>query len=270
MLHSLEMRQSYSQTNFRKMPNDARADMWIPPHFQALSTPAPRSGVSRQTTPGLSRQPPDGGKRALGIVENALMNKKTIFIFLTVCAILLLPVCSSPEVYASEPLSESTIFVAEGINNFKIQFIWLEIPTTIKSGKEEVRLFLAKTDPPEPTIPNPNELRCLLSSENETAILGPERIPFEFKEDGTFSGSYTYKACPECIECYMNWDYTLEITGAILEERIVLEIAIKHFGHNVQGSYMNAKLEQVSNGNKEPRISCNRMIECQEIVFVNR
>ena len=181
------------------------------------------------------------------------------------------PTPSEPSAeYSSEPLSESMIFMAEGIKNEKIQFIWLEIPTTIKPGKEDVRLFLAKTDLPEPTIPNPNELRCMLSSEDETAILGPERIPFEFKEDGTFSGSYTYKACPECIECYMNWDYTLEMTGTISGETVVLDIAIKHFGHNVQGSYVNAQLERVSNSNKEPRISCNRMIECQEIVFVNR
>jgi len=198
------------------------------------------------------------------------MNKKPIVIFLALCTVLFLSVCNSPEIYSSEPLSDSKSFMAEGIDNFKIQFIWLEIPTTIKPGKEEVRLFLAKTDPPEPTIPNPNGLRCILSSESEIAIVGPERIPFEFKEDGTFSGSYTYKACPECIECYMNWDYTLDITGAILEETVVLEIAIKHFGHNVQGSYVNAKLEPVTNGNKEPRISCNRMLVCQEIVFVNR
>ena len=198
------------------------------------------------------------------------MNRTPVFIFLALCTILFLSACNSPEVYSSEPLSESSIFVAEGIKNEKINFIWLEIPATIKSEKEEVRLFLAKTDPPEPTIPNPNELRCILSSENETAILGPEIIPFEFKEEGIFSGSYTYKVCPECIECYMNWDYTLEITGAISKETIVLDIAIKHFGHNVQGSYVNAKLERASNGNKEPRISCNRMIVCQEIVFVNR
>jgi len=198
-----------------------------------------------------------------------MMNIKPISILFSVFAILLLTGCSSPAVYSSEPLAESTIFEAEGINNFKIQFIWLEIPTPIKSGKEDVRIFLAKTDLPEPTIPNPNDLRCILSA-NETAILGPERIPFEFKEDGTFSGSFTYKACPECVECYMNWDYTLEITGTILEERVVLDIAIKHFGLNVQDSYVNATLEKVNNGDREPRISCNRMIECQDIKYVKR
>ena len=191
-------------------------------------------------------------------------------LFLAVCFILLLSACSSPEIYSSEPLPESTIFVAEGIDNAKIQFIWLELPTQVKPGETDVRLFLAKTEPPEPTIPNPNELRCNLSAANEYAILGPERIPFEFKEDGAFSGSYTYKACPECIECYMNWDYTLEITGMKLEETISLEIAIKHFGHNVQGSYVRAELELVKNTNKEPRITCNRMIECKEIVFVTK
>jgi len=198
-----------------------------------------------------------------------MMNKKPFFLFLAVTPVLLLSVCGSPEVYTSEPLPESTIFVAEGINNFKIQFIWLEVPAPIKEGIADVRIFLAKTDPTETTIPNPNNLRCTLS-ENETAILGPERIPFEFKEDGTFTGSYTYKACPACIECYMNWDYTLEMTGAIMEEMVVLDIAIKHFGLNVQDSYLNAKLEKADNGDKEPRISCNRMLECRKIKFVSR
>ena len=189
---------------------------------------------------------------------------------LFVCIILLLSNCSSPEVYSSEPLSESNIFMAEGIENEKIQFIWMEIPASIKSEEEFVRLFLAKTEPPEPTIPNPNELRCILSSANEIAILGPEKIPFEFKENGEFKGSYTYKACPPCIECYMNWDYTLEMTGTIAEETILLDIAIKHFGHNVQGSYVSAELQLVPNANREPRITCNQNISCKGIEFVKR
>ncbi len=188
----------------------------------------------------------------------------------TSCIILLLSSCSSPEVISSEPLAESNIFMAEGIKNEKIQFIWIEIPASIKSGEEFVRLFLAKTDPPEPAIPNPNELRCILSSENKKAILGPEGIPFEFRENGEIAGSYTYKACPTCIECYMNWDYTLEMTGTIAEETIQLDIAIKHFGLNVQGSYVSTELHLVPDAIKEPRITCDRAIHCKDIVFVTR
>lgn len=188
--------------------------------------------------------------------------------FLAICSFLILSACSPPEVYSSEPLTDSIVFIAEGIDNAKIQFIWLEIPASIQPGIKEVRLFLAKTEPPESTIPNPNELRCILPSENETAILGPEKVAFEFKDDGTFTGTYTYKACPVCVECYMNWDYTLEIRGTVLDDMVLLDIAIKHIGHNVQGSYVTAELTLVSNTNKEPRISCNRLIECKEIEFV--
>jgi hypothetical protein len=191
-------------------------------------------------------------------------------ILLALFVILLLSACNSPEVFSSEPLPKSTIYVAEGVENPIIQLLWLELPDPIKPGLADARLFLAKTEPTEPTIPNPNELRCTLSSANEYAILGPERIPFEFNEDGTFSGSYTYRACPECIECYMNWDYTLEMTGTISQGTVFLEIAIKHFGHNVQGSFVNAELVIVSDARKEPRTSCKQMIECQEIVFSNR
>ena len=197
------------------------------------------------------------------------MNNKLIL--LAICIILLiLSNCGSPEVYSSKPLPESRIFMAEGVENAKIQFIWLEVPVSIKQGEEIVRLFLAKTEPPEPTIPNPNNLRCILSSEKESAILGPERILFEFTENGEFLGTYTYKACPPCIECYMNWDYTLEMTGTIAEEKIRLDIAIKHFGQNVQGSYVTAELRLVPNAKKEPRIACNQSIQCKDIILVTR
>ena len=193
---------------------------------------------------------------------------KTKLILLALCIILHLSGCRSPVVYSSEPLVDSDIYMVEGIENEKIQFAWVEIPATLKPGEDYVRLFLAKTDPPEPTIPNPNDLRCTLS-ENEKAILGPEKIPFEFKENGDFLGSYTYKACPPCIECYMNWDYTLEMTGTIDGDVIQLDIAIKHFGHNVPGSYVSAELQLVPDTN-EPRITCNKEIQCKDIVFVPR
>ncbi len=146
--------------------------------------------------------------------------------FISVLLILLISACSSPEIFSSEPLLESIIFAAEGIENEKIEFIWLELPTPIEPGEHDVRLFLVKTQPPEPTIPNPNELRCILLPEKETAILGPERVSFDFKEDGSFVGSYTYKACPSCEECFMNWDYTLDMTGTIQGESVLLDIAI--------------------------------------------
>ena len=189
---------------------------------------------------------------------------------ISVLFILLQSACTSPEVFSSEPLQESAIFAAEGIKNEKIEFAWMEFPTPIEAGMHDVRLFLAKTQPPEPTIPNPNELRCILSAKNETAILGPERVPFEFKADGSFVGSYTSQACPECEECYMNWDYTLEMAGVIFEETVFLDIAIKHFGHNVQGSYLSVELKLMKNPDKEPRITCDRMIKCKEIEFVDR
>ena len=145
---------------------------------------------------------------------------------------------------------------------------WLEVPKSLGTGEDYVRLFLAKNEPPEPAIPNPNDLRCILSAENEFAVLGPEKVPFEFMDDGSFTGSYTYRACPDCIECYMNWDYTLEMTGSISDETVLLDIAIVHFGHNVQGSYLSTELTPAKNAKTEPRIQCNRLIECDRVKFV--
>ncbi len=196
------------------------------------------------------------------------MKKYFLPIFLAIFIAFALSGCQSAEIYSSPPLPESVIYMADGIQNSKVQMAWLEIPEPRQPGDEYVRLFLGKNEPPEPTIPNPNDLRCTLTVENEFAILGPEKVLFEFADDGSFTGSYTYKACPDCIECYMNWDYTLEMSGSITEDTVNLDIAIVHFGHNVQGSYVSAKLVPAKNVNKEPRIKCNSLIECSKIKFV--
>lgn len=194
---------------------------------------------------------------------------KYFFLAIFLAIPLIIFACSSPEVYTSQPLPDSVIYMADGIENEKIQMVWLEVPKSLESGEQMVRLFLAKHEPPEPTIPNPNDLRCMLKSDDEFMILGPERVPFEFMDDGSFSGSYTYRACPDCIDCYMNWDYTLEMTGSISGERVLLDIAVLHFGLNVQGSYLSTELTSAKNAKKEPQIKCNRLIECKGIKFVN-
>jgi len=68
---------------------------------------------------------------------------------------LTLPACNSPEIYTSQPLPDSVVYMADGIENEKIQMIWLEVPRSPQLGEEIVRLFLAKNEPPEPTIPIP-------------------------------------------------------------------------------------------------------------------
>lgn len=165
---------------------------------------------------------------------------------------------------------ESSIYLAEGVAHKLIQFIWLEIPAPIEPGLVEGRLFLAKSAPPEPIIPNATGLKCSLASPEDFAALGPESVHLEFGGDGTFSGNYTYRACPECIECYMNWDYTLEMTGVISGEKLALDIAVIHIGLNVQGSYLNAELEMVSDPTREPQIQCNGEGKCSDIQFVRR
>lgn len=196
------------------------------------------------------------------------MKRNFLTILLSISFALTLLACSSPEVYTSQPLPDPVVYMADGIKNEKIQMAWLEVPKSLGTGEEYVRLFLAKNEPPEPTIPNPNDFRCSLSAEDEFAILGPEIVLFRFMADGSFTGSYTYRACPDCIECYMNWDYTLEMTGSISDETVLLNIAIVHFGHNVQGSYLSAELTPAKNTKTEPRIKCNRLIECKQIKYV--
>jgi len=133
-----------------------------------------------------------------------------------------------------------------------------------------VRIFLARTDPPQPVIPNPSGLKCSLESESDFADLGPETIRFRFDEDGSFTGGYTYRACSDCVECYMNWDYTFEFSGVISEENALLEIAVKHIGFNVQGSYLSVELETLAGSAQQPQIQCSGDLTCKEMKFVDR
>ena len=198
---------------------------------------------------------------------SGLILKTKLSLLLTTIGVLMLAACRAPEIYSSQPLPGSVVYMANGIENSKIQMVWLEVPNHPKLGKVYVRLFLASNEPPQPTIPNPNDLRCTLTSDDEFAILGPEKIPFEFMEDGSFAGSYTYRACPDCIECYMNWDYTLEMTGSISGDIVLIDIAIIHFGYNVKGSYLSTTLKS-SKTSKEPQMKCNRVLECSKVKFV--
>ncbi len=194
-----------------------------------------------------------------------LQNKLSIF-----ASIVLLCACSpfsNPERPARPDVS---VYQASAIDNPLIQYIWLEIPQPFEPGTAEVRLFLARSSPPEPVIPNPTGLKCILESEEAYAELGPEMVTFKFSEDGSFRGSYTYRACPECVECYMNWDYTLEFSGAIEGESATLDIGVRHIGLNVPGSYLSVEMERLAGNTHQPQMRCRADGTCTEIVTVDR
>ncbi len=133
-----------------------------------------------------------------------------------------------------------------------------------------MRIFLARTNPPQPVIPNPGPLACTLENEAAFADLTPEIITFQFGADNSFTGSYTFPACPECVECYMNWDYTFEFSGVISEENALLEIAVKHIGLNVQGSYLSKEMERLAENSRQPQIRCRADGTCTKIFTVDR
>ncbi len=198
-------------------------------------------------------------------LKRCFLNKLAIiFLAVYLCA------CSPVSIPENFRQSEYAIYQAAGIENNLIQFIWLEVPEPFEPGAADVRIFLARTNPPQPVIPNPGPLACTLENEAAFADLTPEIITFQFGADNSFTGSYTFPACPECVECYMNWDYTFEFSGVISEENALLEIAVKHIGLNVQGSYLSKEMERLAENSRQPQIRCRADGTCTKIFTVDR
>jgi hypothetical protein len=128
------------------------------------------------------------------------------------------------------------IYMAQDISNRQIHFVWMELPSSLNLGTNDVRIFMARTDPPGMLVPTETELPCIIRSENDYLDIRPVTLPFEY--DGRqLVGSYTWKACASCVECYMDWDTTMEIVGTIEQDKMALSIGIRHMGHNIQDDF---------------------------------
>lgn len=165
--------------------------------------------------------------------------------------------------------SDINIFQAQDIDSRQIQFIWIELPSSLYLGRNDIRVFMARTDPPGMLVPTETELPCIIQSENKYLDLRPITIPFVY--DGRqLVGSYTWNACATCIDCYMDWETTMEIIGVIEDDRMDLSIGIRHMGHNIQDNYLRVELWKEAPNSKEPRILCRRSFDCREMEFVPR
>lgn len=165
--------------------------------------------------------------------------------------------------------SDINIYQAQDIDHRQIDFVWIETPSSLSLGSNQVRVFMARTDPPGMLVPTETELPCIVQSADESLDLRPVRLPFEF--DGEqLVGSYSWKACASCVECYMNWETTMEIVGTIEGGKMALAIGIRHMGHNIPDDYLNIELKQEKPGSQEPRILCRRSLECEDVEFVPR
>ncbi len=152
---------------------------------------------------------------------------------------------------------DTKIYQAHGIDNRQIHFVWFEVPSDLSIGRNDIRVFMARTDPPGMLVPTEAELPCIIGSEKEYLELRAVTLPFEF--DGKqLEGSYTWKACASCVECYMDWDTTLEIIATLEQDLMLVSIGIRHMGHNVQDDYLQIELEPEKPSSREPRILCRR------------
>ena len=164
---------------------------------------------------------------------------------------------------------DTEVFLAQDIDNRQIQFVWMEIPTELTLGSNEIRLFIARLNPPGMLVPTETELPCIIQAEGEYMDLRPISIPVEF--DGEqITGSYTWNACASCIECYLDWDTTLEFIADVEGNKIHLAIGIRHMGHNLQDDFLHVELWKEKPDLNEPRVLCRRSFDCQDVEFVTR
>lgn len=177
-----------------------------------------------------------------------------------------LAACGAVSFFDSAALPDTRIYMTEVGADDQIPFIWIELPSSLEIGRNEARVFMARRDPPGMLVPTETELPCIIQSTNDYFDLRPVTLPFEF--DGhQLVGSYTWRACASCVECYMDWDTTMEMEATLEQDLMRLSIGIRHMGHNVQEDYLRIDLEQSSPTAKEPRIVCRSSSECQQVEF---
>jgi hypothetical protein len=181
----------------------------------------------------------------------------------------ILSACGGAPIVDRSAPHNTIVYKAQEIDNRQIHFIWIELPSSLNLGSNDIRVFMARTDPPGMLIPTESELPCIIQSENKYLDLRPVTLPFEY--DGRqLMGSYTWAACASCVECYMDWDTTLEIIGTTKNDKLDLSIGIRHMGHNIQDDYLQIELRQEEPTSKEPRIMCRRSFDCMELEFAQR
>lgn len=197
----------------------------------------------------------------LTVITNQLLLVGTLGFSLVACG-------GAPIIDKAAP-PDTNIYMADDIANRQIHFIWIELPPSLNLGRNEIRVFMARTDPPGMLVPTETELPCIIQSANEYQDLRPVTLPFEF--DGRqLVGSYTWKACASCVECYMDWDTIMEIVGVMEQDKMALSIGIRHMGHNIQDDYFRIELEQKEPSSREPRIQCRRSNDCMNVEFAPR
>jgi hypothetical protein len=190
-----------------------------------------------------------------------MLNKKIFLIGLILASVCILNIGSGQTL-------KSRSFIATGIEDSRVQYIWLELPERIEPGRQSVRVFMATTNPPKMILPTMSDVPCMLSNPNEFLAFGPIALPFEFEENGKFKSSYTWLACAKCDhDCYMPSDFTLYITGTIRQDVVSLELAMYHYGKPAPVPFVNVELRKAQTA-EEPRMECNRHRECKDIYYV--
>lgn len=180
-----------------------------------------------------------------------------------------LTTCQGTSVVSVDVPTDVRVFHAPDLDNRQINFVWIETPSDLILGSNKVRVFMARTNPPGMLVPTETELPCLVQGEKEYLDLRPVMLEFDFDGEQLF-GSYMWNACASCIECYMDWDTTMEINAMLAQEQMEVSIGIRHMGHNIQDKFVQFQLQEQAPSKDEPRILCRRSFDCKDVELVPR
>jgi hypothetical protein len=162
------------------------------------------------------------------------------------------------------------VYQATQIKEQWINFLWVEIPASDAAGTFPGRLFVASANPMGAVVPSMIDLPCEVSSSNPVVNYVPAPVEIEFDGAGGVRTSYAWKSCARCSECYMLWDFELDIKGRVSAGSMVADVVLNETFHQHPMQILSLKLPEVTKACTQPHTSCRAGGECSDMKFDRR
>jgi len=159
------------------------------------------------------------------------------------------------------------VYQAADLHEQWVNFLWVEIPDSDGAGTFPGRLFVASGDPFGTIVPSMIDLPCQLSSGTQAADLVPAPVEIEFDGAGNLKTSYAWRSCSKCSECYMVWDFELDLQGHKTEEALIADVVLNETFHQHPMQILSLKMPEVTDACTQPHMSCRAGGACSAVRF---
>lgn len=181
---------------------------------------------------------------------------------LIACIPVLLAACSArPAACASDGAARA--YERRDIGEQWIDYVWVQVPAAAQAGSAGGRLFIVSADPVGAIVPTMIELPCASAKVDYS----PAPVEFEIGEDGSLRTSYAWGSCGSCSECYMRWNFSLDLDGRIEGDALVADLVLNETFHDAPMKITSLRMPEVTSACTEPRLACEPGGECGEIEF---